>query len=200
MGRQYGGLHSHVLYTFSLSIGRICHNFSLLEDGKCSGCYSHDSIRYMHPNVHCNSVYSSQDMETMNMSFNRGMDKDVLCIYICGGRGAHAQSCPTLCNSMDCSLPGSSVHGNFLAKNTGAACHFLLQRIFLTQGLNLCVSYISCIDRQILYQLSHPLVYMCVCIYIFAYMNMKREETDYKDISNLKVIYSNEELNWRRVK
>ena len=21
------------------------------------------------------------------------------------------QSCPTLCNSMDCSLPGSSVHG-----------------------------------------------------------------------------------------
>ena len=82
MDRQYGGLHSHVLYTFSLSIGRICHNFSLLEDGKCSGCYSHDSIRYMHPNVHCNSVYSSQDMETMNMSFNRGMDKDVLCIHI----------------------------------------------------------------------------------------------------------------------
>ena len=22
-----------------------------------------------------------------------------------------AQSCPTLCNPMDCSLPGSSVHG-----------------------------------------------------------------------------------------
>ena len=36
----------------------------------------------MHPNVHCSSVYSSQDMETMNMSFNRGMDKDVLCIHI----------------------------------------------------------------------------------------------------------------------
>ena len=26
-----------------------------------------------------------------------------------------AQSCPTLCNSMDCSLPGSSVHGIFQA-------------------------------------------------------------------------------------
>ena len=24
-----------------------------------------------------------------------------------------AQSCPTLCNPMDCSLPGSSVHGIF---------------------------------------------------------------------------------------
>ena len=27
-----------------------------------------------------------------------------------------AQSCPTLCNPMDCSLPGSSVHGIFQAK------------------------------------------------------------------------------------
>ena len=26
------------------------------------------------------------------------------------------QSCPTLCNSMDCSLPGSSVHGIFRAR------------------------------------------------------------------------------------
>ena len=26
------------------------------------------------------------------------------------------QSCPTLCDSMDCSLPGSSVHGIFQAK------------------------------------------------------------------------------------
>ena len=125
-----------------------------------------------------------------------------MCVCVCMGGGAHAHSCPTLCNSMDCSPPGSSVHGNFLAKNTEAACHFLLQRIFLTQGLNLCVSYISCIGRQILYQLSHPLVYMCVCVCvcIFAYMNMNREETDYKDVSNLKVIFSNEELNWRRVK
>ena len=27
-----------------------------------------------------------------------------------------AQSCPTLCHPMDCSLPGSSVHGNFQAR------------------------------------------------------------------------------------
>ena len=26
------------------------------------------------------------------------------------------QSCPTLCDSMDCSLPGSSVHGIFQAR------------------------------------------------------------------------------------
>ena len=42
----------------------------------------------------------------------------------------------TLCDPMDCSLPGSSVHGIFPGKNTGVCCHFLLQEIFLTQGLN----------------------------------------------------------------
>ena len=84
MDRHYGGLHSHVLYNaFSLRIGRTCRNFSLLEDDKGDGCYSHDSTRYLHPNVHCNIVYSSQDMETMKMSINRGMDKEyVLCILM----------------------------------------------------------------------------------------------------------------------
>ena len=37
------------------------------------------------------------------------------------------QSCPTLCNPMDCSLPGSSVHGDSPGKNTGVGCHFLFQ-------------------------------------------------------------------------
>ena len=36
-----------------------------------------------------------------------------------------AQSCPTLCDPMDCSLPGSSVHGIFQARNTGVGCYFL---------------------------------------------------------------------------
>ena len=38
---------------------------------------------------------------------------------------------------MDYSLPGSSVHGDSPGKNTGVGCHFLLQGIFPTQGLNL---------------------------------------------------------------
>ena len=37
-------------------------------------------------------------------------------------------------NSMDCSLPGSSVHGDSPGKNTGLGCHALLQGIFPTQG------------------------------------------------------------------
>ena len=48
-----------------------------------------------------------------------------------------AQSVPTLCDPMDCSLPDFSVcPWNSLGKNTGVSCHFLLQGIFLTQRLN----------------------------------------------------------------
>ena len=36
---------------------------------------------------------------------------------------------------MDCSPPGSSVHGT-LVKNTGVGCHFLLQGILLIQESN----------------------------------------------------------------
>ena len=46
------------------------------------------------------------------------------------------QSCPALWDLMDCSSPGSSVHGDSPGKNTGVDCHTLLQGIFLTQGSN----------------------------------------------------------------
>ena len=62
-----------------------------------------------------------------------------------------AQSCLTLCNPMDCSLPGSSVHGDSPGKNTGVGCHALLQGVFPTQGLNLGLPHC----RRILYHLSH---------------------------------------------
>ena len=38
-------------------------------------------------------------------------------------------SCPTLCDPMDCSPPGSSIHRNFPGKNIGVGCHFLVQGI-----------------------------------------------------------------------
>ena len=46
------------------------------------------------------------------------------------------QSCLTRCDPMDCSPPGSSVHGDSLGKDTGVGCHALLQGILQTQGLN----------------------------------------------------------------
>ena len=55
------------------------------------------------------------------------------CVCVCV---LATQSHLTLCNSMDCSPPGSSVHGDSPGKNTGVGCHSLLQGIFATQGLN----------------------------------------------------------------
>ena len=52
---------------------------------------------------------------------------------------------------MDCSLPGSSLRGNFPGNNTGVGSHFLLQEIFLTQGSNSGLQH----DKQILHHLSH---------------------------------------------
>ena len=63
---------------------------------------------------------------------------EVLCVCVCVCVCAMSlQLCLTLCDPMDCSLPGSSVHGIFLGKNTGVGCHALLQGILPTQGSNL---------------------------------------------------------------
>ena len=49
---------------------------------------------------------------------------------------AHCFSHVQLSDSMDCSLPGSSVHEDSPGKNTEVGCHELLQGIFPTQGSN----------------------------------------------------------------
>ena len=65
--------------------------------------------------------------------------------------GLITQSCQTLCNPMDCSPPGSSVHGDSPSKNTGVGCHAQLQEIFPTQGSNPGLPHCG----WILYHLNH---------------------------------------------
>ena len=67
----------------------------------------------------------------------------VLCLVV--------QSSPTLCKSMDCSLPVTSVHEDSPGEDIGVDCHALLQGIFPTRGSN--SRLLHC--RQILYQLSY---------------------------------------------
>ena len=62
-----------------------------------------------------------------------------------------AQLCLTLCDPMECSPPGSSVHGDSPGKNTGVGCPALLQGIFPIQGLNPGLLHY----RRILYRLSY---------------------------------------------
>ena len=59
-----------------------------------------------------------------------------VCVCVCACCVRSRFSRPTLCDSMGCSPPGSSVHGDSPGKNTIKGCHALLQEIFPTQGLN----------------------------------------------------------------
>ena len=62
-----------------------------------------------------------------------------------------AQSCLTLCNTMDCSLPGSCVQGILQARILEWVVTPFSSGILLTQGLNPGLLHY----RQILYCLSH---------------------------------------------
>ena len=56
-------------------------------------------------------------------------------LIMCGKKVLVTQSCVTLWDLMDCSLPGSSVHGDSPGKNTEVGRHSHLQGIFPTQGI-----------------------------------------------------------------
>ena len=64
------------------------------------------------------------------------------------------QSCLTLCDPMDCNLPGSSVHGILQAR--------ILEWVVrpISRGSSqlrdeTCIFYVSCIGRRVLYHQRH---------------------------------------------
>ena len=74
-------------------------------------------------------------------------------LLYCESESEVTQSCPTLCDPVDCSLRGSRSPWDSPGKNTGVGCHFLLQGIFPTQGSNPGLPHC----RQTLYRLSHQI-------------------------------------------
>ena len=60
-----------------------------------------------------------------------------------------AQSFLTFCDPLDCSLPGSSLHGIFQARNTGVCCYFLLQGSSQPRN-QIHMSCASCISSRFL--------------------------------------------------
>ena len=74
------------------------------------------------------------------------------------------QSCPTLCDPVDCSLPGSSVHGDSPGKKTGVGSHAFVQGIFPPRD-GTCI---SCTARQIHY---HRATREAMCILCLGYFS-----------------------------
>ena len=72
-----------------------------------------------------------------------------MAVHVCV-RAKSLQSCPPLCNPMDCSLPGSSVLGVLQAGmlEWGA---LLSSRRSSQPTDQICISYVSCIGRRVLY-------------------------------------------------
>ena len=66
------------------------------------------------------------------------------------------KSCLILCDPTDCSLPGSSIHGDFSGKDTAVDCHFFLQGIFRTQGSNTSPLHGQVYSLLLSHQGSHP--------------------------------------------
>ena len=60
------------------------------------------------------------------------------------------QLCPTLCNPMDCSPPGSSVQGVLQARILEWVAMLSSRGSFQPMD-RICISYVSCIGRQVLY-------------------------------------------------
>ena len=86
-----------------------------------------------------------------------------ICVYV------HAKSfqlCLTFCNHMDCSPPGSSIHGIHQARiREWVAIPFSRRSSQLRDRT--FISYILCIGRQVLYHQHHlriPILYIVVCI------------------------------------
>ena len=91
--------------------------------------------------------------EWEDMAYKNGMEimyqpGDLKCVR---ALSEVAQSCPTLCHPMDCSLPGSSVHGIFQARILEwIVISFCRGSSWPRNGTQVCL---HC--RQMLYCLSH---------------------------------------------
>ena len=92
--------------------------------------------------LQCMKVKSESEVSQLCPTLSDPMDCSTPGSSVHGSfSGLVSQLCTTLCNLMDLSLPGSSVQGDSPGKNIGLGYHALLQGIVPTQGK----TQISCI-------------------------------------------------------
>ena len=125
-----------------------------------SWCWVYESLK-----LRRNSYWDIKNLETLHylVTFRGRNDANTLvcvcmcvcvCMYLCVCVSVHAQSCPTLWDLIDHSLPGSCVHGIFHAR--------ILKWVAISYSRGSSqpkdqthVSYVSCIGRQVLYHQCH---------------------------------------------
>ena len=79
------------------------------------------------------------------------------------------QSCLTICDTMGCSLPGSSLHGILQVRRLEWVAILFSRGSFPTQESNLCL--LHC--KHILYHLSHKgSLYIYIYIYIHTHTHI----------------------------
>ena len=110
----------------------------------------------------CELYFGDMQVTGQPLGFQSGLKESAtkkmdFLLFLCIFEVLVAQSCPTLCDPMDCRLfcPWNS------PKNTRVGCHSLLQGIFLTQGSN--PGLLHC--RQILHPWATreaPCFFMCI--------------------------------------
>ena len=79
--------------------------------------------------------------------------KETVCVCVCVCAQS-LQSCPTFCDPMNCSLPGTSVYGILQARILEWVAISFSRGSFQPRDRTL-ISYISCIGRQLLDPLKH---------------------------------------------
>ena len=99
--------------------------------GKCPGEGNGNPLRYsclgnaMDRGAWQATVWAvARELDTTEVTEHTCLYELCVCLVV--------QLCLTLCDPMDCSLPGSFAHGDSPGMNVG--CHALLQGIFPTQG------------------------------------------------------------------
>ena len=99
------------------------------------------------------------------------------------------QSCTTLCNPMDCTLPSSSVHGDSPGKNIRLVCHALLQGIFPIQGSNPGLPHC----RWILYHLSYQGSVTWMQLYATVFFLSQKRNTQLTQV-NIQIMTNDNKL------
>ena len=116
---------------------------------RCFFTFLPSSVQISLPNIPCGPLSSPSKLTSYHFSLWTP-NKTEISQFSTMSQCASAQSCLTLCGPIDCSLPGSSVHGIFQPRilEWVAISYF---RVSSQPRDRTLVSFLSCTGRQVLY-------------------------------------------------